>query len=66
MVAADVSGSVGDDSDNHVNMRAFTTALFVNLDIRPSKMKTGIIQFAERGATTLPLTDNKVDALVGV
>ena len=66
MVATDQSGSVVVGSENFVNMRAFVTAYFVNLDIRAKKIKAGIVRFGDTAEVTLELTDNKVDALVGI
>ncbi len=64
VVAADVSGSVTGNAANLVNMRAFITALFVQLNIKQEKIKAGIVQFGKDAQTTLPLTQNKVKALV--
>ena len=63
LVAVDVSNT---GSDDLINDRAFTTSLFVNLDIRPGKIKSGLVQFARIARTTRNLTDNKVEALVGI
>ncbi len=66
IVGADVSGSVSTNSKNFVNMRAFTTALFVNLRLHKLLVKVSIVEFAVTAEVTLQLTDNKVKALVSV
>ncbi len=62
LVAAEVTNA---GSDDLINARAFTTSLFVNLDIRPGKIKSGLVQYARTARNRQLLTDSKVEALVG-